>query len=310
MNPNTGEGVIAGQSLDLREAALAERTAYGETLKKLVKRVDYLPTLPQVVSRMISAMANPSTSAADIEKIISTDQAITAKMLKVVNSSFYSFPRRIGSVCEAVVMLGFNTIRNLAITCSLFHTFKGGNWEGFDRRRFWDHSIGAAVFTRCLGRRLVSTMDGEELFVMGLLHDIGKLVLEQFCPEKFGEVLGLMLKEGVSFYQAEMNVIGISHAEIGRWLCTQWNLPSRLAEAVGQHHEPHAASEAVRASALVHLANAFCHQRGLSPTGAAGGSPLSKKALDILKITPGMLPEIEEEIGEEQKRAESFFTLY
>ena len=310
MSPTTGEGIITEQGSNLREKTGAEETLFSEDLRKLVKRVDNLPTLPQVVSRMVSAMANPGTSAADIEKIISTDQAITAKMLKVVNSSFYSFSRRIGSVCEAVVMLGFNTIRNLAITCSLFHTFKGQNWEGFDQRRFWDHSIGAAVFSRYLGRRLASSIDGEDLFVMGLLHDIGKLVLEQFCPDRFEAVLARMRDDGVSFLQAETDETGVTHAEIGRWLCTQWNLPSRLAEAVGQHHEPHAATEAIRACALVHLANAFCHQRGLSPTGPAGGSPLSKKALDILKIVPGMLPEIEQEITEEQERAQDFFTLY
>ncbi len=310
MNPNPAESVIIERDSGLREKTGAEGTAYSENLRKIVKRVDYLPTLPQVVSRMVSAMANPSTSAADIEKIISTDQAITAKMLKVVNSSFYSFPRRIGSVCEAVVMLGFNTIRNLAITCSLFHTFKSHNWDGFDQRRFWDHSIGAAVFTRYLGSRFVPSMDGEELFVMGLLHDIGKLVLEQFCPDKFGEILGRMWKEDLSFYQAEMKVVGISHAEIGRWLCNQWNLPSGLAEAIGQHHEPHVATEAIRACALVHLANAFCHKLGLSPTGDSGAARISKKALDILKIVPGMLPDIELGIAEEQKKAESFFMLY
>lgn len=287
------------------------RTAeFSERLQDLVKRIHSLPTLPQVVSRMVAAMGNPKTSASDIERIISTDQAITAKILKLVNSSFYGFPRRIGSVCEAVVMLGFNTVRNLAITCSLFQSFKGRQWRDFDHRRFWDHCIGSAIFSRYLGGRFVPSLDGEELFVMGLLHDIGKLLFEQFCPDEFGAVLLRMRNEGKTCFQAETAEVGVTHADIGRWLCIQWNLPSRLADVVGNHHTPQNSMEAVRACAIVHLADAFCHQRGLSPTTFGVDSPVSKRALEQLGIIPGMLIEVMQDVEKEQEKAKEFFRLY
>jgi len=145
-------------------------------LRSIVRDISDLPTLPQVVTRIMSMMDDPNASAEDVNNVLERDPTLVAKILKLVNSAFYGLPHKISSVRQAIVILGFSTVRSLAISAAVFDLFGEGNDEAFSRIKFWEHSIGVASAARLVGRR-EGGIDEETAFVTGLLHDLGKLVL-------------------------------------------------------------------------------------------------------------------------------------
>ena len=176
-----------------------------QRLKKITESIIGLPTLPTVVTQMISLIDNPTTSAKDVAKLISTDQALTAKMLKLANSAFYGFPREIATVNHAVVVLGFETVKSLGLSVSVLERFSGVSSNGdFDRQRFWEHSIACAVAARILATKVRYRTRGQgEAFAGGILHDIGKLVLGFFFWEHFERLAKLSRGSGINFREAE-----------------------------------------------------------------------------------------------------------
>ena len=209
-----------------------------ERLKKITQSIIALPTLPAVITQLIGIIDNPTTSARNVAQLISTDQALTAKILKLANSAFYGFPREIATVNHAVVVLGFETVKNLALSVSVLERFSGhGESSGFDRQKFWEHSIGCGVAAKMLATKFRYRVSGE-VFAAGILHDIGKLVLSQYFPADFGEILDVAQSQGIYIGKAEEQVLGVTHAEVGGWLAERWNLPDQLEESISNHHTP------------------------------------------------------------------------
>ena len=158
-------------------------------LQKIIAKIDDLPTLPRTVLKITELVNNPKSSAKDLARIITDDQVLTARLLKLVNSSFYGFPQRISTVTNAIVLLGFDAIRSLLLTTSVFDLFAGRNKKSKqDQEKFWDHSLGCAVGAKVIGNYLRYDKI-EELFVSGLLHDIGKIVEMLFLPDEFAQVV-------------------------------------------------------------------------------------------------------------------------
>ena len=174
-----------------------------QRLQKITQSIIGLPTLPTVITQMIGLIDNPQTSARDVSRLISTDQALTAKILKLANSAFYGFPREISTVNHAVVVLGFETVKSLGLSVSVLERFaSGGSNSQFDRQRFWEHSIGCGVAARMLAARLRYRVPGEA-FAAGILHDIGKLILSQYFAEEFGEIMAVVDERDVYIGKAE-----------------------------------------------------------------------------------------------------------
>ncbi|MDQ2798788.1 MAG: HDOD domain-containing protein, partial [Armatimonadota bacterium] len=146
-----------------------------------------LPPLPAVIVRVMQTINDPNTSATDLNRLISGDQALASKVLRLVNSSYYGFPRRISTITHAVVILGFNTVRNLTTSLGVFNAFDTRNQRtALNREEFWSHSIGTAVAAGVIGKRKgIPTKSTEEVFVGGLMHDVGKLFLDQFFPDQY-----------------------------------------------------------------------------------------------------------------------------
>src|SRR6185295_7476712 len=176
-------------------------------LAKRVKRITdsliSLPTLPTVIAKMLELVDNPKTSASSLANLISRDQVLTAKILKLANSSFYAFPRQIATVKLALVVLGFENVKEMALSLSVLNSFKGENNKYFDTSLFWQHSIAVGAATRMLARETCYRLAGEA-FVAGLLHDIGKIVLNQYLPKEFGQIQGLIWDEGLTTREAEL----------------------------------------------------------------------------------------------------------
>ncbi len=204
-------------------------------IKRITESIIGLPTLPTIISKMIELIDNPRTSAAALSKIISTDQALTARLLKLANSAYYGFPREISTVNMAIVVLGFNTVKDMGLSLSVFDAFK--NLESnaiFDISRFWEHSIACGIASRMLARNYRSRFAGEA-FVAGLLHDIGKVILNQYFHKEF-KIIIEKISAGMTLEQAEATTIGTNHSQIGAWLAEKWNLPKIISETILYHH--------------------------------------------------------------------------
>jgi len=245
-----------------------------QRLKRITQSIIGLPTLPTVITQLISLIDNPKTSARNVAQLISTDQALTAKILKLANSAFYGFPREIATVDLAVVVLGFETVKNLGLSVSVLERFAGTDSDtgNFDRQKFWEHSIACGVAARLLATKLRYRVPGEA-FAAGILHDIGRLILSQYFPDEFDKVLRLMHDEELYIGDAEERVLGVTHADIGGWLAERWNLPRQLEETICFHHAPGRLGRGNDLPSLIHLADFLCRRENI---GDGGGHRLPK----------------------------------
>jgi HD-like signal output (HDOD) protein len=206
-------------------------------LKALVQRITDLPTLPAMMATITRLMQDPRTSAEELGRAIATDPALVSKVLKLVNSAFYGFPGRISTITQAIVILGFSTIRNVVLTTSVLKAFNKGGAGGLDLGRFWEHSL----LTGAIARSLAVERDAnfiEETFIAGLLHDMGRIVLSQKLPAEFEKVLAVKQKAGIPQLAAEQSVLHLTHGDIGGWLARKWNLPMPFVEVMRLHHFP------------------------------------------------------------------------
>ena len=204
-------------------------------LKKL-NGIDDLPTLPTIAMEANKYLQDYDTSIRKLSQIIEKDQAMVPRILKLVNSAFFGFRSKIGNISHAIILLGFNTVRNVVVSVSIFDRFsKKGTIENFDILEFWHHSIAVAVMSKHLAAatRCLSPYDA---FTAGLLHDIGKLVLCQYFPDLFRKAWIVKTENCMTFLEAEKKIIPANHAEIGGYLAKKWQLPTNLIHAIGYHH--------------------------------------------------------------------------
>jgi putative nucleotidyltransferase with HDIG domain len=203
---------------------------------KKLDTIPDIPTLPNIVFKVNKMLENYDTSISDLCTIIEKDQAMVTKILTLVNSTYYGFRSRINNTVHAVIVLGFNTVRNAIVSVSIIRAFsKGESREEFDITDFWRHSIGVAVTSRYLSEQ--SKLDSpDDCFVAGLLHDIGKVILAQHFTKLFDRVWESARVEGKSFFEAEQELLPVNHAQIGGYLTKRWQFPDSLIDTIGNHH--------------------------------------------------------------------------
>jgi len=277
-------------------------------LNRIIARVEDLPTLPRTVLKITELVNDPQSSARDLAGIITDDQVLAARLLKLVNSSFYGFPQRISTITGAIVLLGFDAIRNLLLTTSVFDIFpnrKKANQAGLER--LWDHSLGCAVGAKVLGNHLRYDKV-EELFVSGLLHDIGKIVEMIFMPEAFDRISHLVRNENILMITAEERILDYTHADVGRLLAEKWNLPPKLGSVIRHHHRPSSAGRFTFEAAIVHLADILCRSLNLGYGGDNKMPALDKMAWETLRISPQAIESMMAEIKREFDDISLFIT--
>jgi HD-like signal output (HDOD) protein len=238
-----------------------DRNEFQQTLDK--KLAD-LPPLPTVVTKIMETVNDPNTSAEDLNRLISLDQGLSSKVLRIVNSAYYGFPKRISTLTHAVVILGYNTVRNLVLGVSAFGMLGGkGHAAGLDRGKFWSHSIAAAVASSAVAKAKKPKNRAvlEEAFIAGLLHDFGKLFLDCYFPVQYAVTLAYAQKQNIPLIEAEKTVLGIDHAFVGKRVGEQWNFPASLVASLGQHHYPMETSEHFESAAVAQVAD-FLAWRG------------------------------------------------
>ena len=229
------------------------------SVQQVIKKVSSLATLPEVTSRIVSTVEDPKSSPAQLHKIVSHDPALVTRILKVVNSAFYGLPGQIASVERAIVLLGLNAIKNIAVAASLGQLFRGVKLcEGFTAKDLWTHCIAVGVTAREIAR-LMKLPLADEAFLAGMIHDIGLLVSLQTAPEKLVHVCERAKNSKVSFVDLEREIMGMDHQQLGAALCEHWKFPRSCQLVAGYHHRPPLLSNENRLLVtLVAVADTLC----------------------------------------------------
>lgn len=276
-------------------------------LDSLVRQVRDLPTLPDLAVKVMRITDDAKASAADVARVLTADQAMTARVLKLANSAFYGIPRRISTVTDAVVLLGMRTVRNMtfALGCQplLERALPGYALRPGD---LWRHSFCCAFAAQSLAKRARYRV-AEEAFVGGLLHDIGKVILNTHLQAEFAAVFQYASENDIPFMDAERAILGFDHAEAGSRVLAKWNLPQPLVDCVHYHHEPLNQPAPSPLTALVHLADVMCLLLGIGLGGDGLQYPLQEGALDLLELTPTDFEQTTNDVCEALSHSEMLF---
>jgi HD-like signal output (HDOD) protein len=250
----------AFQSTITRACAIQELLR-NEVLLKLVSGMQTLPSLPTLYREVMQELQSPDASIEKIGQIISKDLGMLTKMLQVVNSPFYGLPRRISSATQAVALLGLETIKSLVLSMKVFSQFESSAQTFFSLDILWNHGMTTGRYARMIAKgQGTETRDMEDAFTAGLLHDVGLLVLATNVPDQYTETLALM-NQGIAESEAERQVLGATHAEVGGYLLGTWGLSDPIVQAVAFHHDPgRSAGHAFSPLAAVYIANVFEEQ--------------------------------------------------
>ncbi|SDI41186.1 HDOD domain-containing protein [Desulfosporosinus hippei] len=251
-------------------------------LEHVLKRVHTLPPLPSSAIQVLELTKNPATSAKELETVIGMDPALTAGILRQANSAYYGYPRRISSLREAIVLLGFQVTQELAMSAAISPILKT-NLLGYeiDQEGLWKHSLLTAMAARKVCQHCKLPY-GEVAFTAGLLHDIGKLVISVYVQE-VGDFLVQKAKDTpLTFVELEERVIGFDHARAGGFLARSWNLPEELVAAISFHHSLSNAQNHEELSSVIHVANGLSTLLGVDGGVDSPLNPIRQKALDLL----------------------------
>lgn len=227
------------------------------SVRERITAIRDLPTLPVVASEIMALLEDENSSVMDVARVMYKDPVMTAKVLKLANSAFFGLRRHVESLNQALVVLGMNQIFNLVISISVVKTFDSMELgDDFDLDAFWEHSMGTGEISRVIATKLGFRFEGAE-FTSGLLHDIGKVILDQYFHDDFMTALKRSHDEQISLYIAERDIWGVDHAELGAWLGEQWRLPVRIIDVIRDHHKTESDSNDPSLVAVVRLANTF-----------------------------------------------------
>lgn len=291
-----------------------EGTDHLERMRRIAQRVNNIPTLPTVMAKVIEMVDDPKTTAAQLADFISRDQALTLKILKLANSAFYGFPQKIGTINLAIVVLGFESVKDLGLSAAVVETFQSGTFaDEAELNKFWEHSVAVAAGCKILARGSNINISGE-IFVAGLLHDIGKLVLMRFLGEEFLAAIEQAQAKKGELYKSELELLGFSHADVGGWLAEQWNLPFHQSNAIYYHPYPWLSFREPNLAMVVNFANVLAHRSGYHPKSSGAAPEPHPKVTSYLKVKRKEGNEIDWEfyqtaLKEEMDRAAGFLAL-
>ena len=233
-----------------------------QSAEQVLAQIKQIPTFPDHIVRLVEAIDSAKSSAPEVAALIEQDPGLTTNLLKLANSAFYGFLGRVTTVREAVVLIGLRELKNLVLGTTVFRTFSTPSQTGFDRRELWRHSVVCAFLTKMLAREAFLVDQEGTIMISGLLHDVGKVVVDQYFPSAFIEVLRRVREESVTFSQAEKQAVGYTHYQIGATLLKRWNFPEEIAFPVFYHHAPWLDTRFTASSATVYLANHLAKELG------------------------------------------------
>jgi len=273
----------------------------------IIDKVKGLPTLPGMMHQVLALVQDEGTSARRLGNLISHDQAISSRLLKVANSAYYGLMREIATVQHAIVILGFKEVKSLTLGITVFDAINKTNEQVFfNREEFWMHSIGCALAGQIICNK-IRGVDAETTFTAALLHDIGKLVLDSFFTQEYEKVLDRVHTNGMSIVEAEDKVMGFNHANVGGLLCERWKFPATLVIPINFHHQLEKVDiKHMQVTAIVHLADILCKRAQIGNGGDNQIPPLHQLAKKHLKLEKRDIDTMVEKLKQEKEKVTSF----
>ncbi|MHB8093080.1 MAG: HDOD domain-containing protein [Syntrophales bacterium] len=264
-----------------------------------IENIVALPTVPGSLKRISQILEKPHVTLDEIGHFISADPALTARVLRMVNSAIYGFPGRISSVSHAVMLLGLNVIKGMLLGISFFDIMQK-LMDGL-----WEHSLGCAVIARTIAEKK-GISDPEEVAIAALIHDIGKVILIMEFQQAYEGVMKDAADRRVSVSEAEIAVFRETHAAVGMWLSQKWRFPPKLVEVIGFHHTPQLAQIAPLETAIVHFADVLIRARGFGFAGDQFAAAVHPAAFELLALTGDDISELLNTLEKSQDEAEGF----
>lgn len=274
-------------------------------LKNLIEQSPQISSLPTIFYRINEAVEDPECSFVEIGEIISGDPSLSARLLRIVNSSFFGFPSKIETITHAVTIVGMAKLNDLALATTVVNQFRGIPENLISMKKFWFHSVATGLAARIIAvyRR---EPNADRYYLMGMLHDLGRLILLLNVPEQMQKVM-TRYEEGGLLHDAENEVMGADHAVVGGMLLNVWKLPEMLQEAVTYHHAPGQSPCYPAAASIVHLADIIAHGMELGTCGERHVPPLNSKAWEILDLPTNLLSSIVEQVDRQTSEAVEMF---
>jgi HD-like signal output (HDOD) protein len=267
-----------------------------ESLRAFVKDIKNLPTIPVIAEEILNLFNEDMLSFEKLEAIVERDPAISAKILSVANSAFFGFQVTTDALGSAMMRIGFNTVKNIALAISLMTILDDGKrGKAFDYKRIFNHSVSVGFTASLLSKNLKLKVSDDPLMI-GMLHDLGYLVLNRYFPEKYEEVL-FTFEQEKTLLDVEKKVLGFTHADIGMWFAEEWKLPDIVQDVNLLHHTPSNAKRNEKQVALIHIADYLTAKNIISPTEKDPNYSLDPYSLKVLGISENDLKNLEESLG-------------
>ncbi len=261
------------------------------TPESLVENNPKISSLPEIFYLINEIISDPDSSFGDVAQVISNDPSLSLRLLKIVNSPFFNFPQKIDTITHAISIVGTEQLRDLALATSVLTKFKGVNDSRMDMNSFWRHSLGCGISARVLALQCRQP-NAERFFLMGMVHDVGRLILLENLSEKASQLLTRESPEAPVLVDRELDLIGFHHGDIGGALCRAWNLPSLLEHVITHHHHPENAEDFFLETGILHLANLITKAMELGNSGDPFVPPLDETMWNRIGLTPGHLTSI------------------
>lgn len=301
------QSCVAGEELEADESLFRDDIRqHRERMLKDIARSGELPAMPKLVEKLDKVISDPDASMKDAAEVVSLDPGIAAKTMQLVNSPLFSLNRKIEHLDQALSFIGLNGVRQIVFAASILGTFSSCETEIFSPRRFWEHSLAVGSAASLVARTLTEkeetkSIDVDQAFLAGLLHDVGKVLIAQRYRNKYAEVFKKISSEGVQRRDAELAVFGLQHTDFGHTLLQHWGLPKCVCEAALCHHEPSASNPL---EFIVHLADAIAH--GLGYSADLDCFPrLDPRVWATLDLTDGVIERISYEVLTQVEEASS-----
>jgi len=265
------------------------------TLQEVTRDIDNLVSLPSVFVRLNQLVESPRSTVNQIAAVISQDPGLTARLLRMANSAMFGMRTGVDTLSKAVNVIGLKRLRDLALATSTIQAFEKTTNPLLPQEDFWLHSIRCGLAAKFLAEQ-ARLANGDTLFIAGLLHDIGDLLMFQRIPDASRDAIQKSLEQSrsISLHQVEQELLGFDHAMVGTKLAEHWNLPAIFVETIRWHHEPDKATQFKKEVAVVHIANtlAVCAELNSADVDATDAPPLHPNAWATLGLTPEIIPVI------------------
>lgn len=263
-----------------------------QRIERIVERVQSVPPLPAAAQKLCRLSQNLNTGIGEMAQIISEDASLTAKILRIANSAFYGLSHRISTVSQAIVIIGFHGVRDLALSAAVFSSFKNkGERVAIIAEEFWRHSLATAIAARMIAQRL-RPKNTEEVFTAGLLHDIGKLIFLEHFADEYSEILSRSAASPQYLHVLEMEAFGVDHAFVGGKLCQHWRIPEILSSSIAGHHSYGTLSGKIADEVqMLHMVQAGNNLAKIAVIGGAGDYHVESDFLRAVEEGEGVMSE-------------------